>query len=141
MKKERMGLDVYDRLPEDMENYLRHNGWHFSKKAAEWAIKKMRKSDGRGGTKKVEMKDGETVREILKKHGVELENNVGWDDVYVFHKGMADCFQSSIPDEYHLALSVKDAIDDVDAPDGLVFAQWYCMMVRKGERVDWEEIL
>jgi hypothetical protein len=53
----------------------------------------------------------------------------------------ADFLGSSIKDEEHLALYVKDVIEDVDGYDGLVFNRWYADMVRKGIPIDWEEML
>ena len=45
------------------------------------------------------------------------------------------------PDERCLALYVRDVIDDVDAPDGLVFNRWYADMSYMGIAIDWEEML
>lgn len=49
----------------------------------------------------------------------------------------ADYLGSSITDEKHLCLYVKDVIDDVDGYDGIVFNRWYADMCRKGVQVDW----
>lgn len=51
----------------------------------------------------------------------------------------ADYLGSSITDEKHLCLYVKDVIDDVDGYDGIVFNRWYADMCRKGVQVDWYE--
>lgn len=40
-----------------------------------------------------------------------------------------------------MLLYVKDVIDDVDAPDGLVFNRWYADMCYMGIAIDWEEML
>ena len=61
--------------------------------------------------------------------------------VYVANMCKADFLGSSIIDEGHLALYVKDVIDDVDGYDGLVFNRWYADTVRKGIPVDWSEVL
>jgi hypothetical protein len=53
----------------------------------------------------------------------------------------ADFLGSSITDERHLALYVKDVIDDVDAPDGLAFNSFYADMCYMGIAIDWEEML
>ena len=34
-------LDIYDDMPSEMRSYLRHNGWHFNKKACEYAVNLM----------------------------------------------------------------------------------------------------
>ena len=80
----RIPLDVYDMKPEGMIAYLRYNGWHFNKKCCEWAVAQMRKYNP--VTKKdemVEYMDKEKVESLLSKQGVTLENNVGYDHVYV----------------------------------------------------------
>ena len=135
-------LDTYDRLPEEMVDYLRHNGWHFNKKACDYAVKKMKKRNA--ATNKLERIEPWTkdeVDELLKKNSVTLENNVGHDYVYVANMAKADFYKSSLTSEASVAQFIKDAIDDADAPDGAWFAKWYACMVRGGEMVEWEELL
>jgi len=55
--------------------------------------------------------------------------------------GKADFYGSSIIDEKHLILYVKDVIDDIDAEDGIVFNRWYADMCYSGIAIDWEEML
>lgn len=43
-----MRLDSRSLFPEDMENYLSFNGWHFNKKMCQWAISKMYKKSSEG---------------------------------------------------------------------------------------------
>ena len=138
----RMPLDLYDEMPKDMRAYLSHNGWHFNKKACEYAVKMMKKENP--ATKKLEKIEPytkEQVDEMLKKYNVTLENNVGHDYCFVANMGKADYLKSSIPDEQHLALYVKDVIDDTDAGDGVTMRRWYATMVANGEVVEWEEML
>lgn len=54
---------------------------------------------------------------------------------------VADLLKSSITDEQHLALYVKDVVDDVDAGDGEIMREWDAKMTSRGIAVDWEEIL
>ena len=53
----------------------------------------------------------------------------------------ADFLHSSIMDEQHLALYIKDVIDDVDGYDGIIFNRWYADMCRKGIPIDWESFI
>lgn len=53
----------------------------------------------------------------------------------------ADFLGSSVTDERHLALYIRDVIDDIDAPDGLIFNRWYADMCYMGLPIDWEEML
>ena len=40
-------LDSRSAFPEDMENYLEFNGWHFNKKMCQWASSRMYKGKGK----------------------------------------------------------------------------------------------
>lgn len=135
-------LDMYDERPREMRVYLANNGWNFGKKSCEIAVSDMkRKNPATGKLEKLEPYNKEQVEALLNKYGVKLENNVGYNFVYVCNMGRADYLKSSIPDEAHLALYVKDVIDDPDNEGGNVFRKWYVDCVAKGEPVDWEELL
>jgi len=138
----RKSLDTYDVLPDEMRGYLTHYGFHFSKKACEYAVSLMRRRDPSTGRKtKVELVPRERVKEMLKTNGVELEDGGVYDFVYVYHMGKADLWGSSIEDELHLARYVKDVIEDVDGGDEAVFRGWLAKMVGSGRPVDWEEMV
>lgn len=47
----------------------------------------------------------------------------------------ADYYGSSITDEKHFALYIKDTIDDEDAGDGTTMRRWYATMVANGTMV------
>lgn len=129
-------LDIYDTIPKEMRAYLQHNGWHFNKKSYDFATKLMENKDG-----KVKPYTKEEVDTLLTAQKIELKKNVGYDAAYVATMCKADYLRSSVPDEPHLALFVKDTIDDVDAADGTVMRRWYASMVAAGIPVDWEELL
>lgn len=134
--KYRESLDAYDERPEGMTNYLRHHGWHFSKKMSEWAAKHMEK-DG----SKIRPFTKEKLDEILSTYGVTLENDVDYDSVFAANMCRADFYGSSITDEQHLALFVKDYVDDEDQADGFIFSRFYSDCCRKGLPIPWEEVL
>ncbi len=142
MERYRQSLSRYDRLPEDMEYYLRYHGWHFSKKLCDWAVKKMKKENPT--TKKLERIEPwnkEKVDELLKKYGVELEYNTGYDYVYVANMARADFLKSGVPDEACLAKFVKDMVDDADQRDGFILNRFYADCVMNGEPIPWEEVV
>jgi hypothetical protein len=140
--RQRQPLDLYDDMPRDMRKYLSNNGWHFNKKACDFAVSLMKKENQSTKKKeKIEPYTKEQVDEMLKKYNVVLENNVGYDYVFVANMCKADYLKSSIADEHHLALYVKDTIDDIDAGDGVTMRRWYATMVANGEMVDWDDIL
>lgn len=52
----------------------------------------------------------------------------------------ADYLGKSIPDKEHLAMYVKDTVDDVDASDETTFRRWVATMIGNGLPIDWYEI-
>ena len=83
----------------------------------------------------------EKIDEVLNRHGIKLENNELYDYVYVYNMGNNDFMGSSIIDEKHLAMYVKDVIDDRDGYDGIVFNRWYADTVTYGIPIEWDEML
>lgn len=129
----RKSLDIYDDRPTSMKRYLKYYGQHFNKKLCDFAVSKMK----HGKTSMTKDK----VDELLKNHNIKLENNELYDYVYVCNMGNNDFMGSSILDDRHLAMYVKDVIDDKDGYDGIVFNRWYADTVTLGIPVEWEEML
>lgn len=130
----------YDEYPEAMLTYLRNYGPHFNRKLFEFAVKGMTKwADGKEQNITPFTKDN--VENILNNNGVNVRNGQLYDCAYVANMCKADFWGSSITDERHLALYIKDVIDDIDAPDGLVFNRFYADCCYKGIAIDWEEML
>jgi hypothetical protein len=130
----------YDEYPEAMLAYLRNYGPHFNRKLYEFATDKMMKVY-EGKKKKIVPYKKEEVDTIMKNYGIEVNNAQLYDCAYVASMCKADFLGSSVIDDRHLAIYVKDVIDDVDAPDGLVFNRWYADMCYMGIAIDWEEML
>ena len=139
----RTGLDTYDVIPDAMKAYLRNYGYHFNKKACEYAVSMMRKrrDDDKQKTEKVTMKGKDEVEEMLKRFGVTLENNIMYDHVYVANMCYADFLTRSVPDDMHMALFIKDSVDDPDASDGQIFNRWYADMCHAGVPIEWEDLI
>ena len=136
----RVNFTNYDSYPEAMLAYMRNYGPHFNKYLCQFAVSKMTKEDG---GKEISVKEytKEQVDNILKQNDIRLKNNQLYDHVYVANMCKADFLGSSIMDERHLALYIKDVIDDIDATDGLIFNRWYADMCYNGIAIDWEEML
>lgn len=132
----RQSLDTYDVRPEGMTNYLRYNGWHFNKKMCDFAVSKMIKDNA-----PIPPITKEKLDTMLANHNTTLRNNVLYDYVYVANMCKADFLGSSVIDELHLTMYVRDVIDDVDGYDGIVFNRWYADMCKKGEPIDWEAMI
>ena len=138
MKRE--SLTQYDILPEDMMMYLRNYGPHFNKKLCKFAVNHMYKKED-NSERRITSMSKEEVENILSRHNVVVERGQLHDATYVANMCVADFLNSSIPDERHLALYVKDVIDDVDAPDGLLFNRFYADCCYKGIVIDWEDMI
>ena len=132
----RVALDLYDDMPKSMRKYLMHNGWHFNKSLCNFAVSLMRKHG-----KQLEPISKETVDKLLEQYKIELDDNVGYDYVFVANMCKADYYGSSITDDKHVALYIKDTIDDEDAADGTTMRRWYATMVANGVMVDWDAAL
>lgn len=136
-------LDLFEiELPKSMRSYLRSYGYNFNRKACDFAISKMKRFNSATGKKEaIEPTNKEQVEELLHKNNIRLENNEGYNFVYVANSAKADYWKSSIEDEKHLATFVKDVIDDPDNIGGNVFRKWLVDCDAKGCVIDWDDLL
>lgn len=134
-------LDSRDKYPSGMEDYLAFNGWHFNKKMCEWAVSKMYKINVAKRKEYISPYTKETVENLLKANNVKLDNEVGYDAVYVANMAKADFYGSSISDDAHLAKFIKDYLDDPDGYDGIVFTRFYADCIGSGTPIMWEDML
>ena len=129
-------------MPAEMKAYLRNYGYSFSKKACEFAVSHMkRENKSTGKMEKIEPYTREKAEELLDKNGVKLENNIGYNFVYVLNMSMADYWKESIDDEAHLAKHVKAIIDDVDDNPDNLFRMWIAKMDGNAIPIPWEDIM
>ena len=130
----------YDEIPEGMKAYINNYGCHFNKKLCKEAASRMytmndtRKEPIIPYTK-------EEVDVLLENYGIKLTRNKLHDAVYVANMCKADYLGKSVPDEQHLAMFIKDAIDDPDALEGFLFNRFYADTMFMDSPVDWEEML
>ena len=136
-----MRLDARDSFPSGMEEYLAHNGWHFSKKMFEWVTSNMYKKDANGKRVKIQVISKEGTDELLKRYGIVLDNKYGYDYVFAANMCKADYLGSSVPDEQHLALFVKDYVDDPDGYPELPFTRFYSDCIGTGTPIPWEDVI
>lgn len=138
----RMPLDAHDVYPEAMTTYVSFNGWHFNKKLCDWAVARMKKYDeSTGKPEKIEPWKKDDVDKLLKDNAVRLENNTGYDYVYVANMAKADLLESSLPGTREVARYVKDIVDDVDQADGFIMNRFYSDCVRSGCPIPWDDVL
>lgn len=137
MMKQRIPLDLYDIVPESQRAYLLNYGKHFNEKMYRFAVSTMRDKKGR----KITALSKEDVANKIKEQGVTLENNVMYDAAFVYCMALSDFVGSSIDDDKHLAMYVKDLIDDPDQAEGFIFARFYSDCVNNGVPIDWAAML
>lgn len=134
-------LDIYEDMPEGMKRYINNFGWHFNKKAYEYATSFMSRINPI--TKKEEKVDcytKEQVDKLLEDYNINVKNKVMYDYVYVASMCKADYLSKSVPDKEHLAMFVRDTVDDFDTADTTTFRRWVATMVGNGNPIDWYEI-
>lgn len=132
----RTALDIYDTIPKYMKIYLQNYGWHFNKALCRYAVSLMRKND-----ESIQPVTKDIIDEILEQYDIKLKNNIGYDYVFVGNMCKADYYGSSIIDDKHFALYIKDTIDDEDAGDGTTMRRWYATMIANGVMIDWEDFI
>lgn len=138
----RIPLDIYDKKPKAMMRYIQNYGYHFSKKAAEYAIGKMRRlNPTTGKLELIDKVDKENIDEQMKKYGITLLYNELHDYVFAYHIAMAYFYKSSLQTEEAVCKFVKDYIDNPDQVDGFVFNRWYADCCHSGVPIDWDELL
>ena len=81
------------------------------------------------------------VDNVLKKYNIKLDTSVGYDYVFVANMCRADYLGSSIMDEGHVAMFIKDYVDDPDGYDGLPFTRFYADCIGSGKPIMWEDML
>ena len=137
-----MNILMFDGIPEEAYSYLGNYGFHFNKKACELAVSMMSKREaGTGKSVPQDMVSKEDVDAMLVKHGINLDNDCMYDATYVANMLMSDMYKSSIPDEQHLVLGIKDLIDDTDQRDGYLFVRWYSNVLFNGNPIDWSALI
>lgn len=142
--KQKTSIEHYDidEWPKGARKYFKTNGFHFNKKACEEAVKGLLKENP--ATKKLEPIDAwgkEQVDDLLKRCNVTLEDNELYDYVWVANMVRSDYWKSSITDEQHLALMIKDIVDDPDQRDGFIFNRWISDRLFNGSPIDWEGLV
>ena len=136
-----MRLDAREVFPSGMEEYLSQYGWHFSRKMCEWAVSRMYKRNSLDKKIPIQSWNKDSVDKLLNKYGVTIENKIGYDYVFAANMCIADYYGSSIIDEQHVALFIKDYVDDPDGYEELPFTRFYADCIGSGIPINWEDML
>lgn len=119
---------TYDIKPEAFINYLRYYGEHFNKKLCKFALEQLPKVEY---TK-------EKLEQLLQTNKVEIKNAKLHDAVYVANWAKSIFYGSSISDEKHLVLFIKDIFEKEGK---LIFNRWYADMAKQGIPIEWEDMV
>lgn len=119
------------------EEYVDQYGLHFNRKLYEWAVSQMTDRNGN----RIQPMTKDQVTDFLRTNGVSLENAKGLDAAYVLAMARADYYGSSIKDDAHLSLFVKDFMEDSDGTDTKAFDHFVVDCRAKGEPIFWEDVL
>ena len=130
----------YDEIPEGMKLYLNNYGCHFNKKLCMEAVSRMYTEEN-GKKKKLKPYTKEQVDNLLSSYDIELKHNKMYDACYVANMCANDFLGKSVPDEEHLAMYIKDLLDDPDAEEGFVFNRFYADTMFMNNPIDWEEMV
>lgn len=118
----------YDIKPKEFLNYIKYYGHHFNKKLCDFACK----SFGRLEYNK------EKIDLLLQAYNIELKNCKLHDAVYVANWAKSLFYGSSIIDEKHFAIFLKDMFEK---EGDLIFNRWYADTARRGIPIEWEEMI
>lgn len=130
----------YDEIPEGMKRYINTYGCHFNKKLYEEAVRRMYKEEN-GERKYLKPYKKEQIEELLEVNDIKLKRNKLYDECYVASMCAADYLGKAVPDEKHLAMFIKDMIDDPDAEEGFVFNRFYADTIFMNNPIEWEDML
>ena len=129
-------------LPEDLEQYLSFYGYHFNKKLYEYAVSEMKKVDRMTGKEeKVNPVLIDELEKALSRYKVDIPSECLYDAAYLASMVDADFFGSSIEDDKHMMLYIKDVLCDPDGYDGIVFCRYLAVCSAKGCVIFWDRML
>lgn len=130
----------YDEIPEGMKHYINNYGCHFNKKLCDEAVSRMY-TEVNGKREYIKPYSKEDVEKLLNTHHVKIKRDKLYDAVYVANMVKADFLWKSVPTEQHLAMYVKDLIDDADADEGFIFNRFYADCMFMDNPIEWEDMI
>lgn len=130
----------YDTIPDGMKKYINNYGCHFNKKLCEEACKRMYTTVN-GRKEFITPFSKDIIDTLLSSRNIKLNNNKLYDAVYVANMCKAGFYGKSIPDDTHLAMFIKDMIDDPDATEGVIFNRFYADCMFMNNPIEWEDML
>ena len=137
----------YDEIPEGMDRYLNLYGCHFNKKLCKEAVSRMYtkededEGEGEDEEKHLRPYTKEQVDSLLDTYNIKPKRKKLYDHVYIANMVANDFLGRSVPDEKHLALYIKDALDDPDAEEGYIFNRFYADCMYMNNPIEWDDMI
>lgn len=122
----------------DRDDYIEAHGRHFDEALCAWASGRMTVA---GGRTVPGLHTRASLDKLYERTGVRPTREAGHDDVYVANMCLADLWGGSIQDERHLAMYVRDVIDDPDAYEGIVLSRFEADCEATGVEIPWGEAM
>lgn len=91
--------------------------------------------------KPLNMLSYEQVETLLKNYGVKIDNDNGYDKVFVLHMCFSDYIKGSVPDERYACMYVKEVLDDRDGYPEIAFMRFLADCSGKGISIRWEDMI
>ena len=111
------------------------------KKLYEEAVSRMFKEDEEGNEERIKPYSKEQVDRFLESHDIKLKRNKMYDACYVASMCKADYFGKSVPDERHMAMFIRDMIEDPDAIEGFNFNRFIADQMFMNNPIEWEDAI
>lgn len=129
-------MGSYDEIPEGMKHYINNYGYHFNKKLCEEAVNRMYGEDD-----SLKPYTKEQVERLLESYDIRPKRGKLYDAVYVANMCRFDFLGRSVPDEKHMAMFIKDMLDDADADDGYIMNRFIADCYYMNNPVEWEDVI
>lgn len=125
------------------EKAIYEDAYHglFSRKLANWAVRRMKmKDDATGRMRPITERSVDDVVEILRNSGVEIQDEFLYTAYYLYHMAIAD-YPKALQTDVQRAAFVEETICDPDGDPTNVLACFEAKMCNAGIPIYWERMI
>lgn len=124
-----------------MQKYIDKNGRTFNKKLCDFAVSKMITENSEGEEAKLIPWGKSDVDSMLRKYGIYIENNNGYDVCYCANMFKSDFLGKSLPNDQYLCIHLKCYLDDVDGNPHRAFDEYVANAADKKVSIPWDSLI